>query len=218
MTKQSKILQECTNEQTSLKVWATFTYYGGYIRGITNVFRNSQVQVAYRTINTTFEILTHSKQKAIPPSGIYKLTCNTCQGVYIGQTGRSTEARYKVHIRYIRTNKPQSAYALHILHNRHEYGEQERIMELVKACREGKLMNCWESLYIQEYHRKGYLITEQLKYEHNILFDHVSTTLPSTVTQHSQRGMNTGRTRRTQHKQNCKYCNNTMLTHLFQVT
>jgi len=38
-------------------------------------------------------------------------------------------------------------------------------------------MNCWESLYIQEYHRKGYLITEQLKHEHNILFDHVSTTL-----------------------------------------
>ena len=52
-------------------------------------------------------------------------------------------------------------------------------MELVKACRKGKLMNCWESLYIQEYHRKGYLITEQLKHEHNILFDHVSTTLPT---------------------------------------
>jgi len=52
------------------------------------------------------------------------------------------------------TNNPQSAYALHILHNRHEYGEEEPIMELVKACRKSKLMNCWESLYIQEYHRK----------------------------------------------------------------
>ena len=108
----------------------------------------------------TFEILTHSKLKAIPPSGIYKLTCNTCQGVC--QTGRSTDARYKEHIRYIRTNNPQSAYALHILDNRHEYGEQERIMELVKACRKGKLMNCWESLYLQGNHSKGYLITEQL--------------------------------------------------------
>ena len=83
------------------------------------------------------------------------------------------------HIRYIRTNNPQSAYALHILDDTHEYGEQERIMELVNACRKGKLMNCWVSLYIQEYHRKGYLITEQLKHEHNILFDHVSTTLPT---------------------------------------
>jgi len=57
--------------------------------------------------------------------------------------------------------------------------EKERIIELGKACRKGKLMNCCESLYIQEYHRKGYLITEQLKHEHNILFDHVSTTLPT---------------------------------------
>jgi hypothetical protein len=114
--------------------------------------------------------------------------------VYIGQTGRSTDARYKEHIRYIRTNNPQSAYALHILDNRHEYGEQERIMELVKACRKGKLMNCWESLYIQEYHRKGYLITEQLKHEHNILFDHVSTTLP---TKYSDTALTTGEEHRT---------------------
>jgi len=106
LTQQSKKFQECTNGQTSKKVWATFTYYGWYIRGITKLFRNSQVQIAYRTINTTFEILTHSKQNAIPSSGIYKLTCNTCQGVYIGQTGRSTDARYKGHIRYIRTNNP----------------------------------------------------------------------------------------------------------------
>jgi len=159
--------------------WATFTYYGGYIMCITNIFRNSQVQVAYRTTNTTFEILTHLKQSNKASSGIYKLTCNTCQGVYIGQTGsRPTDVRYKELIRYIRTKNPQSVYAPHILGNRHEYGTQEHIMELVKACTEGKLMNCWESLYIQEYHRKGYLITEQQRPEDNLLFDHIRTTLP----------------------------------------
>ena len=87
-------------------------------------------------------MLTYSKQHAISSSGIYKLTCNTCQSVYTDQTGRSMEARYKERIRYIRTNNPQSAYALHILDNRHEYGAQEHIMELVKTCRKGKLMNC----------------------------------------------------------------------------
>jgi len=138
LTQQSKIFQECTNGQTSKKVWATFAYYGGYIRGITNFSRNSHLKIVYRTINTTFEILTHSKQKAISSSGIYKLTCNTCQGVYICHTGRSTDARYREHNRYIRTNNPQSAYTLHILDNRHEYGVQERIIELVKACRKGK--------------------------------------------------------------------------------
>jgi hypothetical protein len=29
-------------------------------------------------------------------------------------------------LRYIRTNNPNSAYALHILNNRHEYGTAEK--------------------------------------------------------------------------------------------
>jgi len=32
-------------------------------------------------------------------------------------------------------------------------------------------MNCWEALFIQEYHRKGILITEQQPFEHNPLYD-----------------------------------------------
>ena len=169
---------DSTNGHTNKKVWATITYYGGYIRCITNMFRNSQVKIAYRTTNTTFEILTHLKQSTNASSGVYKPTCNTCPGVYIGQMGRPTDTRYKEHIRYIRTNNPQSPYALHILGNTHEYGTQEHIMELKKACTKGKLMNCWESLYIQEYHRKGYLITEQQRPQYNLLFDHIRTTLP----------------------------------------
>jgi len=147
------------------------------MRGITNMFRNSQIRIAYKTTNTTFEKLTHSKQCTTVTSGIYKLTCNTYQGVYIGQTGRSTDTGYKEHIGHIRTNNPQSAFAMHILNNRHEYGTQERIMDLIKTCTEGKLMNCWESMYIQEYHRKGHLITEQQTPEHSLLFDQIITTL-----------------------------------------
>jgi hypothetical protein len=30
--------------------------------------------------------------------------------------------RHKEHVRYIRTNNPTSAYALHILQNKHDYG------------------------------------------------------------------------------------------------
>jgi len=66
---------------------------------------------------------------------------------------------------------------MHILNNRQEYGTQERIMALIKTCTKGKLMNCWESMYIQEYHRKGHLITEQQTPEHNLHFDQIITTL-----------------------------------------
>ena len=49
------------------------------------------------------------------PSWIYKLKCNTCNNVYVGQSGWSINVRHKEHKRYVRTNTPLSAYALHIL-------------------------------------------------------------------------------------------------------
>jgi hypothetical protein len=41
---------------------------------------------------------------------------------HIGQTCRSLTARYHEHTRYVKNNNPQTAYALHILQNLHEYG------------------------------------------------------------------------------------------------
>jgi hypothetical protein len=57
-------------------------------------------------------------------SGIYKLKCNTCNNSYVGQTGRSLGIRHKQHTRYIyKKNNPVSAYALHILNNKRDYGK-----------------------------------------------------------------------------------------------
>jgi len=60
---------------------------------------------------------------------------------YIGQSGRSMTVRYKEHIRYIRTNNPTSAYAIHILNNRHEYGRADETLKLLKPCNKGKKKN-----------------------------------------------------------------------------
>ena len=54
--------------------------------------------------------------------GVYLLTCKTCNLWHVGQTSRNLKIRFQEQIRYIKTNSPQSAYAQHILHNRHEYG------------------------------------------------------------------------------------------------
>ena len=59
---------------------------------------------------------------------------------------------------------------------------KEHIMELIKVCSKGRLMNCWESMYIQEHHRKGHLVTEQQVPEHNLIFDLITTTVPNKVT------------------------------------
>jgi hypothetical protein len=39
--------------------------------------------------------------------------------------GKKIKFSYKEHIRYIRSNNSTSAYATHILDNRHEYGKEE---------------------------------------------------------------------------------------------
>ena len=52
-------------------------------------------------------------------------------------------------MRYIKTNNPISAYALHVVGNRHEYGSPEHTIQLLKACSKRNVMNCRESFYMQ---------------------------------------------------------------------
>jgi hypothetical protein len=84
------------------------------------------------------------------------LKCNTCNRVYIGQSGKTINLRFKENVRYIRSNNSTSAYAAHILENRHEYGTKENTLQLLKACQKGIRMDCWEGLYIQAFYQKKY--------------------------------------------------------------
>jgi hypothetical protein len=95
-------------------------------------------------------------------SGIYKITCQSCQKVYIGQTGRNLKTRFKERIRNIRFNKNESAYAQHILNQGHQYGSIEQIMEIIEQARKGDLMNIEESYYIYKYEQTKELIEEQI--------------------------------------------------------
>ena len=130
------------------------------IRHTTNLFKHTDLNIAFRATNTLKQQLSE-KQNNTNPSGIYKLKCNTCNKAYVGQSGRSIGIRHKEHIRYIRTNNPQSVYAMHILQNGHEYGTIENTLQLLNTCRKSACMNCWEALYMQIFHQHGILITEQ---------------------------------------------------------
>ena len=142
--------QQCPKitQHNENKKWITFTYFSPTIRRITNLFKHSNLKIAYRTTNTIQQQLTERTSNK-NPSGVYKIKCNTCDNVYVGQSGRSIKVRHKEHIRYIRTNNRLSAYAVHILQNRHEYGTMEDTLQLLKTCRKGTRMNCWETLYVQ---------------------------------------------------------------------
>jgi hypothetical protein len=70
---------------------------------------------------------------------------------YIGQTSRNLNQRYREHIRYIRNNDPQSAYAQHILKHLHEYGSITDIMPLLKPIHKTSLLIPYEQLFIQTF-------------------------------------------------------------------
>ena len=101
---------------------------------------------------------------------VYQLTCNICNLLYVGQTSRSLKIRFQEQIRYIRYNNPQSAEALHILQNQHEYGQINSTMTLLKPLNNPSLLLPYERYCIQSLHQEGKRIPEQSPGETNPLF------------------------------------------------
>ena len=125
------------------KRWVTFTYISPQIRKVTNIFRNTNVKIAFRCRNTIGNLIKSSKDHNIQPHnkcGIYQLPCNTCNLAYVGQMSHSLNIRCQEHIRYIRNNNPQPAYAQHFLQNQHEYSQMDNTMTLLKSLNEPNVL------------------------------------------------------------------------------
>jgi hypothetical protein len=88
----------------------------------------------------------------------------------VGQTGRKLEIRYKEHISYISNNNEQSAFATHILHNRHKFGPINETMRLLHKAPKGKRMNVLVNYYIQRNYIYNSIIREQAINRINPLF------------------------------------------------
>ena len=142
----------------------TLTYYSPLIRKITDIFKHTNVRVAFKNTNTLQQVTkpkVHKNKKEHEKSGVHKLTCNTCKLSYIGQTSRSLQQRYKEHSRYIKQTNPLQSYALHVLNNKHEYGTIDGTMTLLKHINRSTLLLPYEQLYIQTYHHQKQLKPEQ---------------------------------------------------------
>jgi len=94
---------------------------------------------------------------------------------HIGFTARITlkliSLRHKEHLRYMRNNNPLSAYVMHILHNRHQFGPADETLKPVKPCNKVIKINCWEALYKNMIYKQGLLICEKQVTDTNPLFD-----------------------------------------------
>jgi hypothetical protein len=140
----------------------TFSYHSPLIRKTINLFKHCNLNIALRATNPIHRQITDKIVKtSTNSSGIYKLKCNTYNNSYVGQSDWSITTRHKEQTRYLRTINPISAFALHILNNRHEYDTADETLHLLKRCNKGTRMNCWEALYMQGFHQRNILIEEQ---------------------------------------------------------
>ena len=73
-----------------------------------------------------------------------------------------------------------SAYALHILNNKHECGNIKQTIELLKPCNKGVKMNIWVSFFIQILQKQNLLIEVQKVNDPNPLYE-----LPQDVALHN---------------------------------
>jgi hypothetical protein len=95
----------------------------------------------------------------------------------VEESGRVIAVRYKERIRYIQTNTPTSAYALHIFNQQHVYGCLDETLQLLKTCDKGNLMNLWKTFYIHQLSHMDKRIPEQQLQEPNLL--HAVGSIPS---------------------------------------
>jgi hypothetical protein len=158
-----------TNETQIVQNWVIFTYDSPLEGKIAKLFKNTDINVPFKAGNTICQQLAQIADNS-NPSGIYAIECSTCNKNYVGQTGWYVTTRLTEHIRHIKTNKPVSGYATHILNNRHEYGTANYNLKLVQPCGKSKKMNHWENMYIQVYRQQNLIITEQQINEPNPLY------------------------------------------------
>ena len=105
-----------TTQTQEHKKYITLTYENKSTHKIASSFRKQKYNITYRTENTLQRHLNTQKTQTnkYDHTGVYKLTCNSCDKFYIGQTGRSFQTRYKEHVKAITRGHNTSTYADHI--------------------------------------------------------------------------------------------------------
>ena len=113
--------------------WATFTYISKETAYVTNIFRRSDLRIAYCTNNTIHNHLIHKDwiSDKFSLSGVYKITCPDCMKAYVGQTGRSFIIKYNEHKLAFRNNSHTSRIAQHLSEHAHSFSTISNTMQVL---------------------------------------------------------------------------------------
>jgi hypothetical protein len=142
------------NPDTNTKqLYATLTFVGKETKKIANLFKNTNIKIAYRTPNTLGKLLitkpNNNKKDKYLNSGVYRLTCPNCGKIYTGQTGRNFKIRYKEHLLSYKHGNYNSKFT-HLLENKHSFGDIKNIITPICYNRKGVHLNTLEKFYTVE--------------------------------------------------------------------
>jgi len=167
----------------------SFTYYSPLIRKVTSIQKHTSARISFKSTYTIHDLTKHITKNNVQghkKCGIYELTCNTCKLSYVEQTNRSIKQGHQEHIRYIKQNDPQSAYAVHILNNNSLYGPSNITKSLLKQVNKTSLLIPYEQFCNQSHCYHNELIPEQSTGEnsprHQLIFDPRITSPPAIYT------------------------------------
>jgi len=138
------------------------------------LFKNTNKGIVFKATGTLQQLLTPTTQiqtSQTEKSRIYKITFKTCHKSYVEQVNCNLNLRFWKHVRYIENNDPRSAYALHILNCRHEYGNIIDTVTILKQIKKPSFLLPYEQMFIQSFHRNNELIPEQHPKKHIPMFE-----------------------------------------------
>jgi hypothetical protein len=81
------------------------------------------------------------------------------------------KTRYKEHIYAIRTNKPSSKYAEHMLNEGHTYGTIEDTLDILHTNKKGRILDTLERYYIYRLKKHKLHMNDMYGDKHNPIFE-----------------------------------------------
>jgi hypothetical protein len=157
-----------TKIDTQNKRWATFTYVGREVRSITNIFKHTNLQIAFTTKNNIGKLLSATpcgrNTDMYEKSGVCGLTCQACKRRYVGQTGRPFHVRFKEHAQDYKPRTKKSYFAKHLLECDHPFHPIEETMDIIHTTEKGRMLNVIETVINNQ-------LNDRSTVAHNVIFD-----------------------------------------------
>lgn len=149
LLQQSKFLDNINTKRAAFEFAPEIAYR------LKSIFSKQNIQLVYSNKYQLKNVLDNGKAKEenIEKSGIYEISCNECEKIYIGQTKRKIKTRFKEHISQIKQNHPTSAVALHMVNENHLTTTIDNL-KLKKIVNNNKKLDAWESILMTKYKTK----------------------------------------------------------------